>query len=122
MIKVFEKVFGAVVVAASGSIYSKDIDVSERDLNWVFGFQGTVTGDGTATITYLTSIDGVTFNAVASHTSVVATQTKTSGPASNGKILAEFAEAPLSCRFLRLKLTEAGGANGVTLSLDVIAR
>ncbi|MBI5846072.1 MAG: hypothetical protein HZB23_15550 [Deltaproteobacteria bacterium] len=79
-----------------------------------------LTGDGTASFVYQTSNDGVSFAEPEGVTAVVSGFTKTSGGSANGKameqISVEFA------RYMRVLVTETGGAEAIAVTLKMAVR
>lgn len=102
-----ETVFAGLVVAASGSVYSNGLSL--------LGLEGYVSlyfansGDGTATLIYELSNDNTNWSQVTTLSSLATGFVKTSGPASDGKTFLYF--NPPVAAWLRLKVTETGGAS-----------
>lgn len=107
-------------ITASSSYTSAAIDLAElvgansRAIrpDGFFGLQYTITGNGTAKIEYLLSNDGTTYVEPSAATDIATGLTKTSGPGSDGKDYVAF--SPEVSRYLKIKVTETGGANSVT--------
>jgi hypothetical protein len=104
------KVFDAVTVSASGN--SSSAEVSTSKLAGLFSLQWTITGNGTAKFEVLPSNNGADFPDI--ETDISTGQTKTTGPASDGKNMTSFEMSP--CRSFKIKVTETGGANSITVS------
>lgn|SRR5574343_108870 len=98
-------------ITASGSYTTDPLDC--QGLKGFFSLQWVLTGDGTAKIEYLPSNDGS--NYPDTEPDIVSGITKTSGPASNGIDMDSF--QPIPCNFMKIKVTETGGANSVALTL-----
>lgn len=94
-------------IAASGSYTTEAF--SARELEGFFSLQWTVTGDGTMKAEVLVSNDGVTFVEV--DADITTAQTKTSG--TGGVNMIDF-EVTL-CEQFKIKFTETGGANSITV-------
>lgn len=94
-------------IAASGSYTTDAFDCTE--LSGFFSLQWTVTGDGTMKAEVLVSNDGSTFLEL--DPDVTTAQTKTSG--TGGVNMVDFDVTP--CNQLKIKFTETGGANSVTV-------
>jgi len=105
-------------IAASQNAVSSVIDLSAFSLDGFFGCQVALTGDGTAKVQWGVSIDGTNFiysDAVSDD--IVTAHTKTSGPGSDGKDIYQF--SPTTARWLKIKVTETGGANGIVVTVDI---
>jgi hypothetical protein len=109
-------------IAASGSWTSETIDLAKLSNEYKLSIQAVITGDGTVTIDILASNDGVNF--VDTATDVLAGATKTGGPGSDGK----YAPINLStamlkyARYFKVRATETGGANTVTVDLSLFVQ
>lgn len=114
------QIFDDVVVPAGGSAASMSLDLSQlRTDNATLQLE--VTGDGTADFSYDLSNNGVDFMVADGVTNVIkASVTKTSGPASDGKILINFtfklAEA------MKITVEEKGAVNPVTVNGWLVTR
>ena len=95
-------------IAASGSETSEVI--SGVGMDGYFSLQVQITGDGTAKFEVLSSNNGVDFLDI--NSDILASQTKSTGPGSDGKNMASFTLVP-SMAF-KIKVTETGGAQGIT--------
>lgn len=112
-----QKIFNAVTVVASGTgtYPTTGIDLTKiPDLQGFFSLYVEVSGDGTANIEYLLSHDNVTYHEPSSGANIATSVVKTSGPGSDGKETYSF--EPELARYLKVKVTETGGANTVTVS------
>lgn len=100
------EVFSAEVLAASGTATS---DAVKTDGSVVYRFQYTTTGTGTTKIELLESLDGVTYvtNSTALGTTLAA-----------GTALIDL--APKASSFIKLKITEDGGAAAATVTLMML--
>lgn len=116
------RVHSAVTVAASGSASSTAIDFANMNRSWqpdgYFSIQVAVTGDGTAKFEYLISNDGTNFLEPSAASDITTGVTKTSGPGSDGKDIYSF--TPLPCRWMKIKVTETGGADSITVTVDLM--
>jgi hypothetical protein len=110
-----EEVFTAEEVAASGSALTRVIDVGQS--GGQFSVQVELTGDGTATIDWVGSNDGTDYIKPNGASDIVAGFIKTSGPGSDGKHIYSFNVIPI--KFIKLKITETGGVNSVTLTATI---
>jgi len=104
------KIFNAVSVAKSESVLSDEISAS--NVSGYFSLQWEISGDGTVKFEVLPSNNGTDFLDVVEDIAV--SQTKSTGPDSNGKNFASF-YVP-ACLSFKVKVTETGGSNGVTVS------
>jgi len=107
-------VFDSQSVAAGGSATSRKIDLKRT--RGYFSLQYVLTGDGTVTLSYELSNDGNIwiFPSTCGDSFPLTGLTKTSGPGGDGKDIVPV--KPIIARFIRFKVTETGGANGVTIS------
>ncbi len=96
-----------VIIASGTKTYTKDME--RYDFNGFFSLQLVMTGTGVLQGEYLLSNDGVNF--------VTPTGVPDS-PIFTGFTVGVdmFSFEPMLCRYLRLLLTETGGANPVTVS------
>lgn len=110
-----KEIFTAVTIAASGNSLS-----AVTDLTGIVGYtslQVAVTGDGTCKFEYLLSNNGTDYLEPTGAVDIAASITKTSGPGSNGKDIYYF--NPEMARFIKIKITETGGANTVTVTATI---
>jgi hypothetical protein len=105
-------VFNAQEIAASGNASSNSIRIG--DLEGYFTLQYAVTGDGTCKFEYLLSNDGTNFIEPSDADDIITAQTKTSGPGSDGQDIYSFSPTP--AKFMKIKCTETGGADTVTIT------
>lgn len=107
-------VLSAEAIAASGSVESSIIDVSlMEDYNFSLQFVITSTADNaTATVEAYLSNNSKDFP---KKVTVASGQTRTSGPSSDGKVMA-LIETGLPCASMKIKVTETGAATGLTIS------
>jgi len=117
MNKITIKPFYKSELAASGSITFETVDLAKISNEYKLSLQINASGDGTATIDILASNDGVTF--VDTATDVLAGIVKTGGPGSDGKYAPIIITTAMLkyCRYFKLRATETGGANTITLDL-----
>lgn len=114
---VYGKLIDAVTISASGSSTSA-VFPTNGILNGVSGFftlQYAITGDGTAKIEYLSSLDGTNYIEPSSATDIATGLTKTSGSGSDGKDVISF--SPIAAPKYKIKVTETGGANSITITV-----
>lgn len=112
------RLFLAEEIAASGNAESSKIDLAAFGLDGYFGCQVTLTGDGTAKVQVGVSIDGTNFiYSDDAADDIITAHTKTSGPGSDGKDIYSF--SPVTARWLKIKVTETGGGDSVTVTLDI---
>ena len=107
------KVFDAESVVASGTAESDAID--SRHLDGVCSVQYEITGDGTLTLEYLLSLDGVNYITPSGATEIGTSLTKLSGTA--GKDVLEF--TPEAARYMKILATETGTADTAILTLTL---
>lgn len=108
-------VFSAVTIAASGTSTSTAIDLNGVARNGNFSLQVVLTGSGTAKFEYSYSNDGTNYIIPASPTGEITTgHTVTSGPGTDGKNIYPF--SPQFGRYMKVKATETGAANSVTIT------
>ncbi len=106
------KVFNAVAVAADDSEESKDIDLNTFKPEGDFSLQIDVSGDGTASVEYLVSNDGINFFAPVGSSAIFSSFTKSSGTA--GKAIDAF--VPEVGRYMKIKVTETAKSSGIVIS------
>lgn len=109
-------VFSGKTLAASGSVESVSKNLDELQINGFFSCQIALTGDGTGKFQWGVSNDGSNwiYSADASD-NIVTAFTVTSGPGSDGKNIYSF--DPILGKFLKIKVTETGGADTITFSV-----
>ena len=117
---IINKIFNAITIIASGTATSVPLDLPVHAEGF-FSLQIELTGDGTAKFEYENSNDGETFitQSVAAD-QIVSGFTATSGPGSDGKDLISFGPEP--SKNLRIKCTETGGANSITITVTISVR
>lgn len=113
-IRVFQMWSSESINASANDTSDKKVDLAGLKPNGYFSIQLTLTGDGTAKIEYLLSNDDITYLEPSSATDIVTGFTKTSGPGSDGNDIFTF--SPEMTRYLKLKATETGGANGIVVT------
>ena len=94
-------------ISAGGSYTTDAYDASS--LEGFFSLQWTVTGDGTMKAEVLVSNDGATFHEL--DADITTAQTKSTG--TSGVNMTDFEVTP--CNQFKLKFTETGTANSVTV-------
>jgi len=114
------QVFDAEEVAASANASgptAPNAYIDFSDYNGVMGnfsLQYTITGDGTCKFEYLMSNDNTNYLEPSTADDIGSGLTKTSGPASDGKDILYF--NPEIADRMKIKVTETGGANSVTVT------
>ena len=106
------KVVDAQTIAASGTYTSSAISLAV-DVG-VYSLQYAVTGDGTCKIEYNLTNNYTTYLEPSTAVDIASGLTKTSGPGSDGSDIVSF--TPLPATSMKIKVTETGGANSVTIS------
>lgn len=114
-IRVFKVVEG-VTIAAGGSYTSKPIILGQ--IEGFFSIQTHISGDGTVQIDYEASNDGENFMVPEGASAIDSELTKTSGPGANGKSIIDF--GPIPCKGIRIKITETGTSDSVTVSAYLV--
>lgn len=104
-----EKIFNAVTVLAGGYAESEIFDFRMVPEGY-FGLQWSVGGDGICDINIYSSINGADFINVSD--AIATGQTKTTGD--GGKNLVSF-ESEV-CTMAKVRVTETGGVNPITIS------
>jgi len=111
-----QKLFNSESISASGSSISDAIDLRLMAPNGIFSIQYAVSGDGTAKFEYkLCSTETGDFVEPSGASDIASSITKNSGPGSDGKDIVTF--QPELAPFLKIAVTETGGANSITVSL-----
>lgn len=93
------------------------------DIAGFFSIQAVISGDGTLSIGYVCSNDGVTYRAPEGEYSgsnfapILTGLTKTSGASSDGKIIFQF--NPHFAKFYKIVAVETGTANDAVITADV---
>ena len=108
----------AQAISASGTYTSSTVNLTNAE--GLISLQIELTGPGRASIVYQTSNDGTTFAEPEGVTAVVSGFTATSGGSANGKameqISVEFA------KYMRVLVTETGGAEAIAVTLKMAVR
>jgi hypothetical protein len=107
-------VFKAEAIAASGDATSGVVDMNQNQPAGYFSIYIELTGTGTAQVVYELSNDGVNYLTPVSASDIVAAHTAASGAGANGKDLYSF--TPELARYIRIKITETGGANPIVVT------
>jgi len=110
-----KEVFTAEEVPASGSALSSVIDLSAS--GGQFSLQIELTGNGTGKLEWLGSNDGTDYIKPNNASDIVTAFTKTDGPDGDGKHIYSFNVSLV--KFLKIKITETGGVNTVTLTASL---
>lgn len=102
-------------IAASGNFLSPAFELDWYSLNGFFSLQVILTGDGTGKFQWAVSNDNTNF-VISSDASddIVTAHTKTSGPGADGIHFYSF--DPIVSGWLKIKCTETGGANTITVT------
>jgi hypothetical protein len=108
------KIIDNQTITASGSYTSSAIDLRVFRPAGYFSLQVEVTGDGTAKLEYLVSNNEKDYIDPVGAEDIFSGFTKTSGNGSDGKDLQEF--HPPGAKSMKIKATETGGVNSVTVS------
>ena len=108
------KVLDAETVAAGETATSTAIDLNGPELAGYFSLQVALTGDGTAKFEYQVSNNGTDYVEPTGATDIATGITKASGPGTNGKDIYSF--SPVPANYIRIKVTETGTSNSVTVS------
>jgi hypothetical protein len=111
------KTHDGVTIALSGSSTSSEINLSSYRPNGYFSIQVALTGDGTAKFEYLLSNDGTNYLEPSSASDIGTGLTKTGGPGSDGKEIYSF--SPELAKHMKIKVTETGGANSITVTVTL---
>lgn len=109
-----KKVIDSETISAGGNFVSEAIKLNEVVYQGYFSLQVEVSGDGTCKFEAEESVNGVDFLVPSEATDIASGVTKTSGPGSDGKDIYSF--YPLVAGHLKIKVTETGGVNSVTVS------
>jgi hypothetical protein len=110
------KIFDAEVIAASGSATSVAIPTKAGKVG-LNSLQLTLTGTGTAKVEVLCSIDGTNFVDPSEVGDILSSFTATSGVGSDGKEVVSIAIP--ACVAYKIKITETGASNSVTVTAYV---
>lgn len=106
--------FNGTSIAASQTSTSVAVDLSKLNINGVFAVHYTVAGSGTAKLEYLVcSTSGGTYMEPAAATDIATGKT-------SGTYYATF--EPEVTPFIKIKATETGGANSITLTLRLVVQ
>lgn len=108
-------IFSAKATLASGTSLSSALDITK--CNGTFSVQATITGDGTVKFDALYSNDGTDYLVPESATALISSLTKTSGAGSDGKVFFTFSGKV--AKYMKLRITETGTANPVTITADI---
>ena len=109
------KLFTTKTITASGNASSVALDLQQYAMSGFFSIQYLITGDGTGKIEYNLSNDGATYLEPSSASDIGSSLTKTTGPGSDGKDILPF--SPELARYMKIKVTETGGANSIVVTL-----
>lgn len=113
-------------VAASGTKTSVIADINALESQGSLAVQLILTGTGTATVKWEQTSDGkntndaTNFNKPTSGHTLVTGFTVTSGTAGDG--INTIPLSTLPCNFLRLEVTETGGANAVVVTAILVSQ
>ena len=111
---VVTKVFDSETISASGDSSSGVVDLGSLTYNGNFGLQVYLSGNGTAQIDYTVSNHESDFITPTLASAITTGMTKTTGPGSDGKDAFSF--EPILHRFLKVKVTETGTSDSITVT------
>ena len=111
---VVTKVFTAETIAASANTSSGVVDLGSVVTQGNFGLQVALTGDGTAQVDYTVSNHLDDFITPTGVSAITTGLTKISGPGSDGKDA--FAFEPILHRYMKIKVTETGTSDSITIT------
>ncbi len=109
-------VFDNVTVAADSSEISAQIELGTKYPVGYFSFQVEVTGDGTCAFEYLLSCDGENFLTPNGASAIATGITKTSGADTTKPGKDIFSFDPTIAKHLKIKATETGTSDTVTVT------
>ena len=111
------QIFDAEAVMASGTGQSGAVTLQSRSkVEGFFSLELEITGDGTCKAEYQLANSAASNCRVPENAVAIATNlTKTSGPNSDGKVFLE-GWSPGVAKFIKILITETGGANSVTIN------
>jgi hypothetical protein len=107
------RVWSLEALAAGQNMLSDPIDIRSIDGYLAAGW--TITGTGTARFEILSSFDGTSFLDLSAN--IADGQTATTGPDANGKNGSSIVTVPAP--FIKIRATETGGANAVTITFHL---
>ena len=117
--EIIDKLVISETVLASGTFTSDAIDLtSSVSALGNLAIQVEVTGDGTASLTYLASVNGDDYVSPTGASAIVTGLTKTTN--SNGKDIYEF--SPILAKFIKIVITETGTSDSVIIDATLIAQ
>ena len=97
-----KKIFDAETVTKNTTVTSSAIDLQKKRPGGQFSIQLEITGDGTVTVDWTGSNDGMDYVKPTTVTDIVAGFTKTSG--TGGKDIYSF--SPKLCQYMKIRVTE----------------
>ncbi len=115
-----ELILNSETVTAGANTTSDAIDLNKYRPEGYFSLQVTITGSGTAKIEYLLSNNGTDYLEPSTGADITASMTATSGPGSDGKDIFYFDPEP--ARYLKIKVTETGGADSVVVTATLMVQ
>ena len=107
--------FDAETIALSADSTSDAIDLNKYRPEGYFSLQVTLTGSGTAKIECLQSNNGDDYLVPSGGEDIVTAHTVASGPGADGKHIYRFYPKPV--RYMKIKVTETGGANAIVVTI-----
>ena len=110
--------FIAETIALSQSVTSGSVNLRGAADDGFFGIQLVLTGDGTAKVEYLESYNSVNFVTPSGAIEIVTGFTKTSGTSGVDVLTFE----PEVCPYMKIKVTETGGANSITVTVILVVQ
>ena len=111
------RVWNARTVAKSGNLISQAFKLgSYSDVQGWFSLQIALTGDGTGKFQWGVSNDNTNFIFRSDDPTkdIVTAHTKSSGPGTDGIMIYQF--SPVLSQWLKIKVTETGGANSIIVT------
>jgi len=112
-----EKIFDAETITKNTSTDSSAIDLQGKRPGGNFSVQVELTGDGTATIDWIGSLDNVDYLKPNGASNIATGMIKTSGPGGDGKHIYGF--SPALVRYIKIRVTETGTANNVVVTITL---
>lgn len=106
------------VIPASGVFYGPAVSV--ENLTGYFSVHAKIRGDGTAKFTYQVSLDLSSWRTPQNAPDILAGLTKTSGPGADGRVAEQF--HPELAPYIRLVITETGGASALLVAADLVVK
>ena len=112
------KIFNGVTILASASSTTSMIQLDDEFIDGFFSLQVEITGSGTAKFEYQLSNNNVDYITPTAASDIVTSIAATGGPGSDGKDIYSF--DPMVARSMKIKCTETGGANSITVTATLV--